>query len=383
MREQNRSHGAARHAAREADARQAGGEDPAGHALRGQVGRVPLHRVPRRRRGRAGQPHRQDADQVLPRTGRGVAGAGAAPVRARRGDRDRPRRAAGLRRADRADPPGRLPGADARREDPGLVRRLRSAGAGRPGAARRAAHRPPGPAGGGPRRSRRAGAPGARDHGPGGGRAVVRAVRGGRSRRDRGQAARPALPAGRTGHVQDQARADGGRRGGRVPPAQERPGGGLAAAGPVRRRGPAPACGRVGRLPHEAARRTGRGAGAAADGRRRRASVGGLVRGGRPRDRPAAGGAEPLVREEGPVLGAVAPGAGGGGRLRPHGERAAFPAHRPFPPLATRPHPRRLHLRPVGGAGAVRPRGDPRREGMSHGFMRTLTAPSCLRWNIS
>src|SRR5690606_31729962 len=122
----------------------------------------------------------------------------------------------------------------------------------------------------------------------------------------------------------------------------------------------------------------------------------GYAVGGRPR--PAGGGAEPLVGQEGPVLGAAAAGAGGRGGLRPHGERPAVPAHGPVPPLAPGPHPSQLHLRAAGGAGAVRPRGDPgrpvtpgrpRASGSGRrtiepgqGRMTTLTAPSCLRWNM-
>ena len=81
------------------------------------------------------------------------------------------------------------------------------------------------------------GAPDPGDHRPGPGRAVVRAVRGGRAGRADRQAAGRDLPAGQAGHVQDQARAHRGLRGGRVPAAQEQPGSGrLAAARAVHRR---------------------------------------------------------------------------------------------------------------------------------------------------
>lgn len=83
------------------------------------------------------------------------------------------------------------------------------------------------------------------------------------------------------------------------------------------------------------------------------ASVGGLVRGGRARDGTAARRAQPMVGQEGPVVGATAAGAGGRGGVRPHGERAAFPAHRPVPPLAPGPDPGELHVRAASGAGPL------------------------------
>lgn len=142
-------HGPPRHAAREADARQVRGEDPAGDALRGQVGRFPCDRVPRRGRGGAGEPYGQAADQVFPGAGGGGAGAAARAVRGGRGDRHRAGRSPGLRRAHRADPSGRLPGADPRGAHAGLAGGLRPAGAGRRVPARRGAGRPAGAAGAG------------------------------------------------------------------------------------------------------------------------------------------------------------------------------------------------------------------------------------------
>ncbi len=221
-------------------------------------------------------------------------------------------------------------GADAGREDPGLLRRLRPAGPGRPRPARRPADRPPRPAGPGPRRGDPAGARGALHDRHRGGPAVVRAVRGRRSGRGRGQAAHPALPPGRAGHVPDQARADGGRRRRRVPLPQERPGGGLAAAGSVRRAGPAPARGRVGGVRHEEARRTGRGLEPL-----RVDDVSG---------HPWAAWADEAAHETARLPGApsrwsgkqdlswvpLRPERGGRGGVRPHGERAAVPAHGPL-----------------------------------------------------
>ena len=67
----------------------------------------------------------------------------------------------------------------------------------------------------------------------------------------------------------------------------------------------------------------------------------------------AAGGAEPLVGEEGPVVGAAEAGAGGRGGVRPHGERCAVPAYGPVPQMAAGPGAGELHLRPAGGAGEL------------------------------
>ncbi len=68
------------------------------------------------------------------------------------------------------------------------------------------------------------------------------------------------------------------------------------------------------------------------------------------------GGPSPVDRQEGPVVAAAAPRAGGRGRLRPHAGRP-LPAHRAVPPLAPGPRAGQLHVRAAGGAGAVRPGG--------------------------
>ena len=75
---------------------------------------------------------------------------------------------------------------------------------------------------------------------------------------------------------------------------------------------------------------------------------------------PPGRGGEPVERGEGPVLRPAAPGAGGGGPLRPHGG-PPVPAYRPVRPLAPGPGPALVHLRPAGGAGEVRPGRDPGR----------------------
>ncbi len=95
---------------------------------------------------------------------------------------------------------------------------------------------PPRPAGAGPGRGAPAGArhPGhhrRRHRAP-----LVRGVRGRRAGRAHRQARRPAVRAGQAAHVQGQARPHRRRGGGRVPLAQVRPGGGLAAARALRRR---------------------------------------------------------------------------------------------------------------------------------------------------
>ncbi len=127
---------------------------------------------------------------------------------------------------------------------------------------------------------------------------LVRPVRGGRARRRGGQADGGAVRRERPHHAQDQARPDRGRRGGRLPVAQElhraTAAAGLAAAGAVRR-GQA-AAHRRRRLVHRGAPgRAARGA-APPRGRDRAAPVGRMGRMGhrqpRPRARaPRAGGA--------------------------------------------------------------------------------------------
>ena len=79
-----------------------------------------------------------------------------------------------------------------------------------------------------------------------------------------------------------------------------------------------------------------------------------------PGAQPPVGGGKPVERGQGPVLRAAAAGAGRGGPLRPHGG-PPVPAHHPVRPLAAGPGAALVHLRPAGGAGQVRPRGNPRR----------------------
>ena len=88
-------------------------DHPARRLLRAEVGRLPVADLPRRRRGRVRQPQRAADDPLLPRAGRGGQGRTARAVRARRRDRHRHRRRAGLRGAAAAHPPGRVAGDDA------------------------------------------------------------------------------------------------------------------------------------------------------------------------------------------------------------------------------------------------------------------------------
>ncbi len=217
-------------------------EDPGRrHELRAQVGRLPLDHLPRRRRGRDRQPQRAADDPVLPGDRRGGAGESARALRDRRRDRHSPMPTAGGWTSRRccsgstrptagsgcwpsrrpaafvafdllalgdddytAEPFARAAGARSSRRWPARGRRSTSR------------RRPP------TRRSREEWFSQFEGAGPG--------------RRDR-QAAGRALPAGQARDVQDQARADGRLRGGRVPGAQERPGRDrLAAARAVRRR---------------------------------------------------------------------------------------------------------------------------------------------------
>ena len=176
--------------------------------VRAEVGRLPLHRVPRRRRGRARQPQREAADPLLPRGRRGGPALAARALRRRRRDRRAHRRPARLRRAAAAHPPGRHPGATARRGDAGVVRGLRPARArrrrpdGAPFAERRttlerarrgvAAADPP-----------HAGVSADLDEGA----RWFERLRGRRARRGDLQAARLHLPARQAGDAQGQARA--------------------------------------------------------------------------------------------------------------------------------------------------------------------------------
>lgn len=221
------------------------------------MGRLPCDRPPRRGRDRDRQQDRQEPDPVLSRAGGGAQGQPAGPLCRRRRDRDRPRRTARFRPAQRADPSRRVPCEAARRDDSRELRRLRSARARRRGAPRRPARRPPyrpDPDAlhrSAPRTSR------ARDHRPRARAGVVRAIRGRRARRGRRQTPRSPLPARCPPHVQDQARAYGGRRHRGFPFPQERSDCRIAASGPVRRPRHPPARGRLRRLPHEAPGRAG------------------------------------------------------------------------------------------------------------------------------
>ncbi len=82
--------------------------------------------------------------------------------------------------------------------------------------------------------------------------------------------------------------------------------------------------------------------------------IGSLLRVGGAGRGPDARRAVPVEREEGPVLGAAAARAGDRGPVRPHG-RDAVPAHHPVRPVAGRPGPPLVHVRPAGGAGQLRP----------------------------
>ena len=137
------------------------------------------------------------------------------------------------------------------------------------------------------------------------GAGLVRPVRGGGAGRRGGQAAGRPVRRGQADHVQDQARAHGGLRGGRLPPAQERPGrGGLAAARPVQRRGRAGQRGRDRRVPDGAAPRADDGAAALGD-QLRRAPVELAAARGRPAH-PAQGRGQPVELGQGPVVRAAA-----------------------------------------------------------------------------
>ena len=70
---------------------------------------------------------------------------------------------------------------------------------------------------------------------------------------------------------------------------------------------------------------------------------------------------QPVERRQGPDLRAAQARARRRGPLRPHGG-GPLPSHHPVRPLAPRPGPAFVHLRPARGAGPVRPlRGPPRR----------------------
>ena len=278
-------------AAGEADAGQGGarGAPRRRPAVRAEVGRVPLHRVPRRRRDRARLAQRPAAHPLLPRAGRAAAGRAARALRGRRRDRRGHRAAAST--STRSSSASTRPTSRVRMlaektpasfvafdllalDDRDLTGEpfSRAAPAAREGA----------------RRGPRPGAPHADDRRPGRGRGLVRPLRGRRLRRRDGQARRPALPAGQAGDVEGEARAHRRLRGGRVPLAQGRRGGRLAAARALRRRRqPAPR--RRGQQLHRgAAHGAGRRAGAAARATRSTTTRGASGPTTRPRRRPRA-----------------------------------------------------------------------------------------------
>ena len=206
-------------------------------AVRAQVGRVPGARVPRRRRAVHPEPRPEAARPLLSRARRAAQGEPARAMRPRRRGRDRRRRRAPVRGAPAPHPPGRVAGEDARRGEPGELRRVgpaRARATRTSGTCRRAS------AGRGwsrcSRRCRAAHPPDARDPGPSPRRGLVRPVRGRRPGRRRRQAAGRRVPARQARDAQDQARADRRLRRRRVPVAQERAGHPRRqpAAGPVR-----------------------------------------------------------------------------------------------------------------------------------------------------
>ena len=161
-----------------------------------------------------------------------------ARLRDRRRDRDRDAARARFRRAAAAAASRGLAGRQAREGDAGLVRRLRPAGGRRAETGWRRRRASGGRCWNGcSRRRRAAGPPHADDAGPRTAARVARPVRGRRARRRDRQAGGQPLPARQARDDQGEARAHRRLRRRRVPLAQEREGrGGLAAAGPVRRR---------------------------------------------------------------------------------------------------------------------------------------------------
>ncbi len=166
------------------------------------------------------------------------AGAAGRPARALR-RRRRARRAGsgrpGLRRAPAAHPPSGVAGEPAGGRDAHPLPGLRPPRLGRRGSAGGPPGRPAGPAG------RGAAAAAARAPQPVHDRprrraAVVRAVRGGRARRHRGQAPGRHLSPRRADDGEGEAQPDGRLRGGGLPLAQGRPRDRVAAARPLRRR---------------------------------------------------------------------------------------------------------------------------------------------------
>ena len=231
-------HGPARDAAGRPHARQAGSGAPhrTGHAVRAEVGRVPLRGVPRRSGGGARQPQRAPPHPVLPRAGRTDPAVLPDARRRRRRDRDRRRHSAwtstpscnaSIPAASRVallaeSTPASfvafdLLALDRRdlRDEPFAVRRaLLEEALGDSAAPMHLT-----PSTDRPRRR----------HG------LVLALRGCGARRRRGQASGPGVPRGRARHDQGEARANRRLRRGRVPLAQVRRRGGVAAPRPLRR----------------------------------------------------------------------------------------------------------------------------------------------------
>ena len=168
-----------------------------------------------------------------------------------------------------------------------------------------------------------------------------------RARRRHRQARRPGIPLGRAGDDQGQAAAHRRLRRRRLPLCRKEAGGRLAAARPLRRRGPARPCRLHLRDPGRRAAgadREARSADRAAGLHRQRAR------------RP-----EPLEHRAVDGVGAAEAGAGGRGPLRP-GHRPPLPPRHRLRPLAARQGPEAMHLRaaragaaPVRAQGAVRP----------------------------
>ena len=301
------------------------------------MGRVPVHHLPRRRGRRDRQPQRQAPDPLFPRTRRGAEGEPAAALRARRRDHSgrRLRGPSRLRRAAAADPSRREPGPAAGRRDPGEVCGVRSAGPRRRGPHRAALRRAARGAGACARRECGADPPHRRDPGQGNGRAMVPPVRGRRPRRDRGQTAGRAVPAGQALHVQGQARTHRRLRPGRVPGAYLRTGPDrVTAAGALRRRRRPRQRRRGGGLPDAAPQGTLRGAPAARDQLRGPPLGLGPAGGGDPDAAQCPG--QPVERRQGPLLHAAPAGPGGGSEIRPHGGRTV-PPHDAVCPLAPGP----------------------------------------------
>ena len=218
--------------------------------------------------------------------------------------------------------------------------------------------RAPRGAGGRARRPRRPLLPHPHHHRPGGGRGLVPPVRGRRPGRRGRQAAGGDVPAERPHHAEDQARAHRRRGRGRATAStRPRPPSARCSARSCS------ACTPTGSCSTSASR--------ASFTEKRRAE---LIEELQPLVVPieehpwgewqewaianpdrVPGHPEPVERRQGPLVHAAAAGAGARGRLRPHGG-PPVPAHRAVPAVASRPRPRIVRLRAVGGAGQLRPR---------------------------